>query len=242
MILLELTKTKKQTTVNKISELEFGSDFISTGAISLLCSDGLVMTEVETLHGIPDAVLILKRDVDSLEKLHERFAAVYLTSGHARVMTCLYEKRFQDVASIADRCGLSRSYTKSILKALSERELIYTEGQSYRLADGYGIPKVSIISIEFKLTDWKKALTQAFRHTTFASKSYVIMPSNKKRVLEKNAELFRTYGVSVATYDAGSHRVHKIVDTKTRQHSKISYVDSLFRVINNYERALATHA
>ena len=200
------------------------------------------MTELETLHGIPDAVMILKRDVDSLEKLHEKFAAVYLTSGHARVMTSLYEKRFQDITAIAEKCGLSPGYTKSILKALTEHELIYAKNHSYRLADGYGIPRVSIISIEFKLTDWKKALTQAFRHTTFASKSYVIMPSNKKRVLEKNAELFRTHGVSVATYDTESRRIHKIVDTKTRQHSKISYVDSLFKVVNNYERGALTYA
>jgi hypothetical protein len=234
--MLELTKTKN--IMNKISELEFGADFINTGAVSRLCSTGFVLTELETIHGIPDAVLILKQDVDSLEALHSKFGAVYLTSSHARIMTSLYGKKFQDLKTIANKCGLSVSYTRSILKSLVENELIYSADGRYRLSDSYGMPKVQIISIEFKLTDWKKALNQALRHSSFASKSYVIMPSSKKDVLKKHSNIFKDYGVSVVTYDTESKKLDRIVEARPNRHSKVSYVDSLFKVVNNFDRAL----
>lgn len=238
MIMLELTQ--KKNIMKKISELEFGADFINTGAVSRLCPAGFVLTELETSHGIPDAVLILKQDIDSLEALHSKFGAVYLTSSHARVITSLYEKRYQDLKTIADKCGLSTSYARSVLKSLVENELIHTHESKYRLSDSYGMPKVQMISIEFKLTDWKKALNQAFRHSSFASKSYVVMPSSKKDVLQKNRDLFKDYGVSVVTYDTESKQLDRIVDARPNRRSKVSYVDSLFKVVNNYDRALVT--
>ena len=42
------------------------------------------------------------------------------------------------------------------------------------------------VAVELKLTDWRRALHQACIYTTFAQESYVAMPSNKRRILEKN--------------------------------------------------------
>lgn len=58
-----------------------------------------------------------------------------------------------------------------------------------------------VIAFEAKLTDWRRAVYQAYRNTSFASRSYVIVPSNIANRAEKSPEIFGEYGVGLCACD-----------------------------------------
>lgn len=58
------------------------------------------------------------------------------------------------------------------------------------------------IAIEMKLSNWKRALYQAFIYTNFANKCYIAMPENKKEVIKKNLDEFTKWGIGVLIVDS----------------------------------------
>jgi hypothetical protein len=53
------------------------------------------------------------------------------------------------------------------------------------------------IAIEMKLSNWKRAIEQAFVYEVFANRSYIAMPENKKRLLQKNISEFNRWGIGI---------------------------------------------
>jgi len=74
-------------------------------------------------------------------------------------------------------------------------------------ADGlFGRPDVvinngDIIAIEFKLSNWKGALIQAFRYKSFADKSYVFLDNNYIHRALKHIEMFENYDIGLCSVD-----------------------------------------
>jgi hypothetical protein len=65
----------------------------------------------------------------------------------------------------------------------------------------------SVIAIEAKLRDWRGALQQAYRNTSFASESYVLMPlASVARALTHAIEFTRR-GVGICVIEADGLRV-----------------------------------
>ncbi len=58
-----------------------------------------------------------------------------------------------------------------------------------------------LIAFEAKLNNWKKALNQAYRCTSFANESYVIMPKNTAIKLEKYISEFHRRSVGLCYID-----------------------------------------
>jgi hypothetical protein len=54
-----------------------------------------------------------------------------------------------------------------------------------------------VIAFEAKLSDWRRAIYQAYRSTTFALRSYVVLPERVARRAEKSPEMFMNYGVGL---------------------------------------------
>ena len=54
-----------------------------------------------------------------------------------------------------------------------------------------------VIAFEAKLRDWRRAIYQAYRNTTFALRSYVVLPERVARRAEKSPEMFTNYGVGL---------------------------------------------
>jgi hypothetical protein len=54
-----------------------------------------------------------------------------------------------------------------------------------------------VIAFEAKLADWRRAIHQAYRNTTFALRSYVVLPDQVARRAEKSVEMFTSYGVGL---------------------------------------------
>jgi hypothetical protein len=53
------------------------------------------------------------------------------------------------------------------------------------------------VAIEMKLSNWQRALYQAIIYTTFTNKSYVAMPQKKEKIIKKNIDEFKRWGIGV---------------------------------------------
>jgi len=59
-----------------------------------------------------------------------------------------------------------------------------------------------VIAFEAKLTDWRRAIHQAYRNTTFALRSYVVLPDQVAKRAKASTEIFTSYGVGLCACTA----------------------------------------
>lgn len=98
-----------------------------------------------------------------------------------------------------------------------ERYLKTTFGNTYlkECSGLFGIPdfvlytteseELSIISFELKLTDWKRAVKQAFRYKSFSNIAYVVLPSCRANAAVNNLEFFEKYNIGLAKFNMDKH-------------------------------------
>jgi hypothetical protein len=70
-------------------------------------------------------------------------------------------------------------------------------------------PYTEIISIEAKLSDWRRAHLQACRYTQYSHESWVLLDAARSRAAIANLDLFRRTGIGLATFStAGQLYIH----------------------------------
>ncbi|MCU7201192.1 hypothetical protein [Turicibacter sanguinis] len=70
----------------------------------------------------------------------------------------------------------------------------------------FGIPDLivfngDVISIEYKLKNWKQAMKQAFRYKCFSSETYVILDHYYSAPAIKNIDEFKKFNIGLASVD-----------------------------------------
>lgn len=90
-----------------------------------------------------------------------------------------------------------------------------------------------IISIEFKLKNWKQAINQASDHKLGVDKAYICMPQRKTKISEKLIDELTEKGIGLFSYDiANNNPLDEVVPAnKVKQHWE-PYVISLKSIIN----------
>ena len=89
------------------------------------------------------------------------------------------------------------------------REFYYTEGRTdVILSDRLG----NLFAFEMKLDKWKQALHQAYRNTSFAHYSYIVVPSRTACRAVKNIHEFLRRGVGLCSVD--NNRIRIEIDAK----------------------------
>jgi hypothetical protein len=58
-----------------------------------------------------------------------------------------------------------------------------------------------VIAFEAKLNDWRRAIYQAYRNTSFASRSYVVLPNHVAVRAERSRDMLENYGVGLCACD-----------------------------------------
>ena len=66
-----------------------------------------------------------------------------------------------------------------------------------------GSPR-SLLAVETKLTDWKKALQQAYRYRYYANAAVVVLPHDRGSKALAATDVFQRLGVGLWTFDASS--------------------------------------
>lgn len=78
------------------------------------------------------------------------------------------------------------------------REFDYVSGRTDVLSLSMGD---EIIAFEAKLSNWRKAVHQAWRNTSFANQVYVVLPRNLANAAMKNRAEFDERGVGLCVVD-----------------------------------------
>lgn len=90
---------------------------------------------------------------------------------------------------------------------------------------------ITVVSFELKLTDWRKAIVQAFRYRSFSNTVYVVMPEDTVSRAFAHSEEFSRYGIGLASFSSGrltvllsaqntepySNNLREIVDKRVRK-------------------------
>lgn len=81
------------------------------------------------------------------------------------------------------------------------------EGRAFELRDATFIRDESLFAFEMKLTDWRKALSQACRYRYFANAAYVVLPPSAAKLARAKLDLFRHLKVGLWSFDANTERI-----------------------------------
>lgn len=87
----------------------------------------------------------------------------------------------------------------------------------------------TIITIEFKLHDWKKALMQAKDHALGADKAYICLPMRK--LSEKIEYSFKNSGIGLLFYDDRTNEILEAISPSVETSKWEMWRTSLFNAI-----------
>ncbi|PNM25169.1 hypothetical protein A6J66_013845 [Yersinia enterocolitica] len=144
--------------------------------------------------GIADIVIYKKLDK------HEATDLGKISSDWAFTLKCLPLRKKFSIENVSELSGASLN---SARKAIKE---FIAAGFCERTEDNYFI-KVkkptpicnSIIAIEAKLKDWKRALWQASRYKIFSNQSWVVLDKHNANPAISNIKEFEKYNIGLAT-------------------------------------------
>lgn len=193
-----------------------------------------LLFELETPSGIPDVVILRKKDFKLLRKFKNQFPNVDFTNGHAKIIACLFNRKLVDIEEIKRATGLSSEYLGKHIRILENEEIIkrgFRNKQKVKLSQNIPISRIELWSLEFKINAWKSALRQAVRYRAFSSKVCIVMPVERREILKRNSDVFRKFGIGVAVFDPKTNNLQYIVKPqKTEAIVKNLYLDALGRI------------
>jgi hypothetical protein len=217
-------------TSGRRTEAELVAAFL--GNRQLTDGHAVLLHEFETLAGIPDVVLVdvhAAGTTDTVES--ELMMTRMVTNGHASVLSALHRRAWRRMEPLSEATGLALNYTRRIvaeLKALGLVEL--SPSGAVRLSEYYRPPRIRFTAMEFKLSDWRRALAQALRHRSFAAVTVVVMPPTMGPALQAASAVFREYGVGSAVFDPEDMRFVYVVKPRIRTPtSSRVYLDAVGR-------------
>jgi hypothetical protein len=96
-------------------------------------------------------------------------------------------------------------------------------------------PDETVISVELKLTNWKKAIIQARNYQLGSDFVYVAFPLAKTyNVLRKASHILEKEGIGLLGINEVTNKVQKIIDAK-QSNKKFSSI-SLYEINKKYEK------
>lgn len=146
----------------------------------------LICTEFDATNGIADIVQVRLRknwkDNISLGKIYPRWAFALHQLPYRRVFSTQY---FQEM------CGTSRSTTLAILRHFTRLSYCVRRRKGWLKQRQLKPLATEIVSIEAKLSDWRRALNQAYRHLDYAHRSWVLLDATRSSAALKNLSRFK---------------------------------------------------
>lgn len=218
----------KQTQDQNMFEKDFVDIFIGDNVVTRLFSrDYIVVREFESTSGIPDVLLLNRMHAERLIEFNNKYSGAKLSQAHARIILSLNKRSYNDLSYVVKSTGYSASYVRSILETLKLNDITLSKDGRWKIVNSFNFPSVETISLEFKLSDWQSALKQGFRYKKLATRSYVVMPSDKAQLLRKNRARFAGLDVGAVVYSHETKRTEIINKPNRRKPSNSSFLGSL---------------
>lgn len=166
--------------------------------------------EVPSAAGIPD-VVILQLDAEAaLSRVRSGFVvekpvlAALLALSDVGGWSDEDEGMGLTTEKLVEAAGVTRSYTLSyVLPILIERGHAAPLGHGrWRATRPYRSVAERLITVEAKLSDWRRGLGQASRHAAGADEAWVVIDSSRSKSALQASSWFSAVGVGLATLDA----------------------------------------
>jgi hypothetical protein len=157
--------------------------------------------EVQSAAGVPDVVAtVFDQDV-----LDERAGSGFVTDASGvSALLALSDAREAwqslDAREVAAATGLTPSYIRArVLPGLAARGLaLMTAPGRWTAANQYRSPARRLVTVEAKLSDWRRGLGQAARHAAGADEAWLVLDAVRTRPAVTKADWFRAAGVGLA--------------------------------------------
>lgn len=166
-----------------------------------------VFFEVPAAAGVPD-LLVVRFDVATVAARERLGGNPVVRVGQARVLCSLLGRRL-DPGQIAVRAGLTVSHVRhTLLPELAEAGVAVRDTDRLWTA-ALGVAPVvdTVVAVEAKRRDWKRALKQARRYAGFANSVFMALDERGAAVALQHADEIVGMGVGVATVAAKDGRV-----------------------------------
>lgn len=178
--------------------------FIAASVPALAGPDAVAVFEVPSAAGVPDVVAAVFDD----EAIASWVGGSFVTdqAGVAALLALSDARangRALDASQVAAAIGVSVAYSRSrVLPGLAGRGLAVMTGPGRWVATSeYRSPTVRLVTIEAKLRNWRKGLSQAARHVPGADAAWLVLDAAHARPAEQGTAWFRALGVGLALLD-----------------------------------------
>ena len=154
-----------------------------------------IVEEVSCRQGVADVVAVKK----SLESTARTSLLECDSLSEASSVLALLKNRSPRTSSfLGDALAMPSHKLAKTVHELMDKGLVAEAGSDkYITSLAEEISNVEIWSFEAKLSNWKRALFQAAQHLPFATYSYIVIPREKRAIVERNIEMISRYGVGV---------------------------------------------
>jgi hypothetical protein len=141
---------------------------------------------------LPSEVSIKRAEANFLGEVHRRYVEEQVTGGVCARHLSVSGYGIADFVWIDNPSVYNDSRFSSSMESIRKQLL-----------------ETALIAFEMKLTDWKKAVQQAYRYSYFADRSIVVLPADRKASVLRQIELFKQMEIGLWFFDKKGNEITK---------------------------------
>lgn len=177
-----------------------------------------VYTELNSSNGIADIVYAKPRNNSGFSQALKHVAPQW-----AYVLKALPYRKIFTTTRFIELTGVSKQTANSVINTFIEAGFCKKGSQPNTwIKSRQPKPYASqIVAIEAKLSNWKRALEQAYRYLEYASESWVLLDSARASGARKNIEQFKKLNIGFITLEKSGNK--KILFRPQKRSPKSNY-------------------
>ena len=173
----------------------------------------IVFREADTSYGRPD-VMVVEYDTTGFHRRNMSLSMISKSSFSpdcAYAMSYLSQREWTKFECLQKFLNCRKNNLHSVIDTLAMRNLIhiFKESVCARSFDENFILR-RVLVFEAKLSKWRDAISQAERHLWFTGASYVILPTERRTILDKASQECAQRGVGLISFSEDGSLVHLI--------------------------------
>ncbi len=154
------------------------------------------LLEVDLGHGVADIVLYSHATCPTDRKMR-------LDKFDIQIYSILQERRCAlTLFDIQDTTKSSSQKVSQSVRKLTEEGFVEPISDAFKVSRRYEAHAQTIVAIEAKLTNWKRAISQAYKYHWFSHYSFVLLPESQVRSAKENLDRFKRLKVGLASIDS----------------------------------------
>ena len=127
----------------------------------------------------------------------------------APILDSSIAKNIHSCKDLTDLLGLTGSAASRLVRQLQKLKILEVSPFNAKISSIKVPPFETIISIEAKLSDWQRAIVQAYRNRQFADESWVVLDHRYYKPAVGQIDRFQRSGVGLASVDVeGNLYIH----------------------------------